>query len=329
MEKKWLCSSFKYISVIILLMIIAPDVIYAQSYAHIVDYKVNFATVSYKGKEYVGIRSFQNQGQDYVLSVDPSTLETYVLKSTVCKIVAVNSIDKIAYFDSSPYAKSFKRVRNNEQVLQDAGIDYPFSKERGINLTIDLCPSHKPLDRIVFESLFLAFKDVENSLPVAISLSGKWILNHESDMQWLINLRNKGFLTITWINHTYHHKVNKDPLNHNFLLAAGTDVNYEVIANEKLMLSKGIVPSVFFRFPGLVSNNKIIEQVLGFGLIPVGSDAWLAKGQHVKDGSIVLIHANGNEEIGVQDFIQLLKSEQNNIKGKHWILHDLHEGFQY
>jgi hypothetical protein len=95
------------------------------------------------------------------------------------------------------------------------------------------------------------------------------------------------------------------------------------------MLSKGIVPSVFFRFPGLVSSNKIIEQVLSFGLIPVGSDAWLAKGQQAKDGSIVLIHANGNEEIGVQDFIQLLKSEQSNIKSKHWILHDLHEGFQY
>lgn len=310
-------------------MILASDSIYAQRYEHIVDYQVNFAAVSYKGKQYVGIRSFQDQGQHYVLSVDPVTLETYVLNRNACKIVAGNSIEKVQYFDASLYAKSFKHVRNNEQMLQDAGIDYPFPKEQGINLTIDLCPSHKPLDKIVFESLFVAFKGVENSLPVAISLSGKWILNHETDLQWLINLQNKGLLTITWINHTYNHKVNKDPLNHNFLLASGTDVNFEVIANEKLMLSKGIVPSVFFRFPGLVSNNKIIEEVLSFGLIPVGSDAWLAKGQDVKNGSIVLIHANGNEEIGVQDFIQLLKSEQNNIKGKHWILHDLHEGFQH
>ncbi|MNT87847.1 hypothetical protein D3C86_1607280 [compost metagenome] len=72
-----------------------------------------------------------------------------------------------------------------------------------------------------------------------------------------------------------------------------------------------------------------MEEVLGFGLIPIGSDAWLAKGQHAQDGSIVLIHANGNEEVGVQDFIQLLNSEQKNIRNKRWILHDLHEGVEY
>lgn len=54
-----------------------------------------------------------------------------------------------------------------------------------------------------------------------------------------------------------------------------------------------------------------------------------SKGQHAQDGSIVLIHANGNEEVGVQDFIQLLNSEQKNIRNKRWILHDLHEGVEY
>ncbi|UIR56414.1 polysaccharide deacetylase [Sphingobacterium sp. SRCM116780] len=329
MEQKWLNSIFKYIGLIILFMLIKPGAIYSQCYEHIVNYQVHFTALSYKGQQYIGIRSFRNDGQDYVLSVNPNTLDTYVMKSTDCKIVAVSNIQKIGYFSPSVYSKSFKRVRNNEGVLQDAGIDFAFPKEMGINLTIDLCPSHKPLDKVVFESLFSAFKGVESSLPVAISLSGKWILNHEADLHWLLDQKNKGLLTITWINHTYNHKVNKDPLNHNFLLAEGTDVTNEILANEMLMLKKGIVPSVFFRFPGLVSSKKIIEEVLGFGLIPVGSDAWLAKGQHVKDGSIVLIHANGNEEVGIQDFIQLLKSEQKNIKSKHWILHDLHEGFEY
>ena len=97
---------FKYIGLIILLMIIRPEAIYPQSYAHIVDYQVNFAAVSYKGKPYIGIRSFRDQGQDYVLSVDPNTLETYVVKSADCKIVAVSRIQQIAYFPQSVYAKS-------------------------------------------------------------------------------------------------------------------------------------------------------------------------------------------------------------------------------
>lgn len=329
MKLPCLAVPYNFIVWCILFMLIKPELVFSQGYQHIVDYRVHFATVSCKGQQYIGIRSFRNQNQDYVLAVDPNTLESEVLKSADCKIVTVSGVQKIDNFLQSVYAKSFKHVRDHELVLQDAGIDCAFPKERGINLTIDLCPSHKPLDRVVFESLFSTFRGVESSLPIAISLSGKWILNHEADLQWLINLNNKGLLTITWINHTYNHRVNKDPLNHNFLLAAGTDVNSEILDNEMLMLKKGIVPSIFFRFPGLVSSHKVVEEVLDLGLIPVGSDAWLAKGQHVKDGSIVLIHANGNEEVGVQDFIELLNSEQNNIKGKHWILHDLHEGFQY
>ncbi|GEM64919.1 hypothetical protein SF1_29010 [Sphingobacterium faecium NBRC 15299] len=320
---------YQFIVWSILFLLIKPEIIYSQGYPHLVDYQVRFAAISCKGKQYIGIRSFRNQDQDYRLSVDPNTLETYVIKSTDCKIIEVSNIQKIVNFSGSTYAKSFQHVRDHEYALQDAGIDYAFPKERGINLTIDLCPSHKPLDKVIFESLFSAFRGIESSLPIAISLSGKWILNHEADLQWLINLKNKGMLTITWINHTYNHRVNKDPLDHNFLLAAGTHVNTEILDNEMLMLKKGIVPSVFFRFPGLVSSNEIMEEVLGFGLIPIGSDAWLAKGQHAQDGSIVLIHANGNEEVGVQDFIQLLNSEQKNIRNKRWILHDLHEGVEY
>jgi len=34
-------------------------------------------------------------------------------------------------------------------------------------------------------------------------------------------------------------------------------------------------------------------------MIPIGSDAWLAKNQWPKEGSIVLVHANGHELIGI------------------------------
>ncbi|MXV51086.1 hypothetical protein GS399_08900 [Pedobacter sp. HMF7647] len=85
---------------------------------------------------------------------------------------------------------------------------------------------------------------------------------------------------------------------------------------------------MFFRFPGLVSDQQIVDKVLSYGLIPVGSDAWLAKGEQAKTGSIVLIHGNGNEEIGVQDFIQLLKKEQVDIKNKQWLLYDLRQGLE-
>ena len=191
-----------------------------------------------------------------------------------------------------------------------------------------LCPSHKSLDRIIFQSNFDEFKKIEQPAPIAISISGKWILKHGDDLNWLKGLVVKKELNITWINHSYNHEVNRLPLNENFLLARGTNLDIEVLENEKLMLKNGLIPSVFFRFPGLVSDESVVEKIEEFGLIPVGSDAWLAKGQQPNAGSIVLVHGNGNEEIGVKDFIKLLKNKQADVNNKQWLLFDLRQGFE-
>ncbi|MBN1984057.1 MAG: hypothetical protein JW795_21185 [Chitinivibrionales bacterium] len=45
------------------------------------------------------------------------------------------------------------------------------------------------------------------------------------------------------------------------------------------MVENDLLPSVFFIFPGLVSDRTIVAQIVSFGLIPIGSDAWLGKGQ--------------------------------------------------
>ena len=107
------------------------------------------------------------------------------------------------------------------------------------------------------------------------------------------------------------------------MLEPGTDINFEVLETEKAMLKNGLMPSVFFRFPGLVSDQQLVYRITDFGLIPVGSDAWLAKGQQPHAGSIVLIHGNGNEPVGVNDFIKLLQSKTREIAAKQWLLYDL------
>ena len=120
----------------------------------------------------------------------------------------------------------------------------------------------------------------------------------------------------------------KLPLKENFLLEPGTDINFEVLGTEQAMLNNGLLPSVFFRFPGLVSDQQLIYKITAFGLIPIGSDAWLAKGQQARPGSIVLIHGNGNEPTGVNDFLALLKSKTKSIAKKQWLLYDLRESVE-
>lgn len=270
------------------------------------------------------VRTFKQNDQLQFLTVNPNTLETRVVPA---KTITVQSLSWEALqkqFSDTPYIKAIHFSQLQSFSLQDAGIIHGYPKEKGITLTIDLCPSHKPLDREIFTDLIAAFANIEKPVPVALSLSGHFLLNHTADISWLQQLERNNDIRITWINHTYSHFYDpKVPLQDNFLLKPGTNIDHEVLQNEIAMLEQGLVPSVFFRFPGLVSDNKVVNIITGYGLIPIGSDAWLAKGQPATSGGIVLIHGNGNEPIGITDFIRLLKTEKNAVLEKQWLLYDL------
>ncbi|MDY0907597.1 polysaccharide deacetylase family protein [Pedobacter sp. CFBP9032] len=300
----------------------------AQPFNNIKNYKTNFNIASNGHSKLIAIRSFSNNNQKYFLLVDPTTLDTkvdLVSRYTINRLAWPNVL---AIFKNSPYVKSLETAIAKDWQLQNAGIDHAIPGERGITLTIDLCPSHKSLDRIIFQSVFDEFNKIEQPAPLAVSVSGKWMLKHQNDLNWLKSLVDKKEINITWVNHSYNHEVNSLPLAENFLLAPGTNLEIEVLENEKLMLKNGLTPSVFFRFPGLVSDKSIVDKITAYGLIPIGSDAWLAKGQQPNAGSIVLIHGNGNEEIGVKDFIQLLKTKEADVKSKQWLLFDLRQGLE-
>jgi hypothetical protein len=292
------------------------------------DYKIAFFNATDGKEQLIALRSFKNNGQPYLLLVNPQTFQTKVALAGKYSISKTGFEEILSSFRNTPYVQALILATQKDIQLQNAGIDHSIPDEKGITLTIDLCPSHKDLDRIIFQSVFDEFKKIELPVPLGVSVSGKWMLKHADDLNWLKGLVEKGELSITWINHSYNHEVNALPIAENFLLAPGTDFNVEVLENEKLMLKNGIVPSVFFRFPGLVSNKILVEKLEQYGLITVGSDAWLAKGQHVHSGSIVLIHGNGNEETGVNDFIRLLKTNYKEVQQKQWLLFDLGQGLK-
>lgn len=318
----------KVLRLTIYLILLSSVGVYAQSFDAIKRYKVNFALAIKANDKLIALRSFVNNNQNYLLLVDPKNLDTKVDLANNYSLSSLAYSNILALFKNTAYVKALETASSTDTQLQNAGIDHAIPNEAGITLTIDLCPSHKPLDRVIFQSVFDEFKKIEQPAPIAVSVSGKWMLKHIDDLNWLKRLVNQKELAITWINHSYNHEVNSLPLAENFLLSPGTNLDTEVLENEKLMLKNGLTPSVFFRFPGLVSDKSIVQKIEAYGLIPIGSDAWLAKGQQANAGSIVLIHGNGNEEIGVKDFIQLLKTKQNEVKNKQWLLFDLRQGLE-
>jgi hypothetical protein len=199
--------------------------------------------------------------------------------------------------------------------LQNAGVRRWTPPRTGAWLTFDLCPSSHPLDRAVFEGL----EGDGEPLPVMLEVSGRWIETHPRDFAWLEAERDAGRLAVTWVNHTETHAYEPGRrLDENFLLLPGTDLDAEVFGVEQDLLDRGEVPSVFFRFPGLVSSAALVDRILALGLIPLGSSGWLAKQQSVRSGALVLTHANGNEPEGLALLETWDRAEHREIRAGEW-----------
>ena len=294
------------------------------NYLNITNYKVYYGWAHNFPQDYMILRQFEDDGKTYFMLVNPQTMETRIDETSIYQVKLMTLVEARTYFKTSPYIKAINKAEKQSVNIQDAGIESGMPEETGITLTADLCPSHKPLDKVIFTDIFKQFQKVERPVPIALSVSGIWMRQHPQDLEWLKKMQQDQEIYITWVNHSFNHRVSATlPLRENFLLEPGTDINYEVLETEKAMLKNGLQPSVFFRFPGLVSDQQLVNKITDFGLIPIGSDAWLAKGQQPHAGSIVLIHGNGNEPVGVEDFIKLLKSKTQSIAKKQWLLYDL------
>jgi hypothetical protein len=274
----------------------------------------------------VVLRSFTLAGQPRWLVVDPRTLATESLSPEGWRFEAGSWPAVRKMIDRTPYGRALALAQTNEGTTTDAGVTHLRPSQPGVDLTVDLCPSSRPLDRVLFLTLLTELSRVERPVPVAVAVTGVWMREHPADLAWLAALDRTKQLAITWVNHSFNHRVRRNaPLTSNFLLEPGTNIDEEVLATERALLERGLLPSVFFRFPGLVSSRRLVEHVLALGLVPLGSDAWLAKNRWPQPGSIVLVHANGNELLGVSRFIDLLGRERAAIRERRWLLLDLRE----
>lgn len=288
------------------------------------NYQLHIGVVKVGNQTVISLREFVKGNKTFLLTANPEDLKTSLVPVEQCSGFqeGMYAVDKT--FPESVYVQALKTVQKHETSLQDAGITSTFPKEKGIVLSVDLCPSEKPLERGLFMNLMASLKQTKEPIPVSVSITGHWMMNHREDLNWMKFLQKSERFDITWVNHSYSHRYIKSlPLQLNFMLMKHTNVRSEVLNNEIMMLENGLTPSVFFRFPGLISSKNLVDTISGYGLITLGSDAWLAKGQKPHQGSIVLIHGNGNEPYGVHKFLELLKSQQKEIKDNSWKLYGL------
>lgn len=259
----------------------------------------------------LAIRNMRVDGDAFFLAVDPETLDTS-LESAACWTCQATSTEAqagtrfIRAVDRYAAAPG-KTLPAGAHWLANAGLTASPHGE-GAFVTGDLCPSLKALDRDFLQKL----EQTGAATPVALSVSGLWIERHAQDFRWLQREKAEKRLAITFVNHSYHHPYRPGLSDgQNFLLVPDLkDRESEILDVERLLIANGETPSVFFRFPGLISDRAWMESLKADHLIPLGSDAWLALLQQAKPGAIVLIHANGNEPFGLSRFQTLQKTNK-------------------
>jgi hypothetical protein len=252
------------------------------------------------GRERLAIRFMRIAGEDFYLTVDPQGLDTSLDRAACWTCGPPQGTSRFLQSVERTAAEPGKSLRPGANWLDNAGLRH--GRGEGAYLTADLCPSSKKLDRDFLQKL----EKSGPATPIALSVSGLWITHHAEDFAWLRKEKAEGRLAITFVNHSWSHPYRPGlPDGQNFLLEPGLDRDREVFEVERLLIANGETPSVFFRFPGLISDQGWMAALRRDHLIPLGSDAWLALEQKPRSGSILLVHVNGNEPLGLTKFQDL------------------------
>jgi hypothetical protein len=264
------------------------------------DYHAILQSCTNAGRERLAIRAMHVAGEEFLLTVDPQRLDTSLERAACWTCREPKGTSRFLQSVNRYADDRGKGIKAGASWLDNAGLTH--GQGDGAFLTADLCPSRKPLDRDFLQKL----ERSGQATPIALSVSGLWISHHPEDFAWLRKEKREGRLAITFVNHSYTHPYRAGlPEGQNFLLGPGLEKDREVFDVERLLIANGETPSAFFRFPGLISDASWMEALRRDHLIPLGADAWLALEQKPRPGAILLVHANGNEPLGLSKFQDL------------------------
>ena len=174
-------------------------------------------------------------------------------------------------------------------------------------LTVDFCWSMRRFENPLFEMLRRKTTASREPVQPVFFISGRWLAQHPEEMHNLIVLSAQPGMSVTWGLHSWIHPKDGGFLNELSLEAVRNDT----LRLEESLLRWGIVPTVFYRFPGLIHDEARLRTILEMGLLSIDCESWLAMranmeegpfAQPIQDGSIILVHGNGNEPKGIASF---------------------------
>lgn len=269
---------------------------------NIKNYKVLDIYLKKENQYFLLRRSYELNSQKHYLISNLDTLNSFIINER-----ELNLYSNISKLQNTIFSKLQNQSLQNGYSLTNAGITNSFYEKDENYLTIDMCPSSKK----GFEKSF--FQKLKNK-NISVAITYNWALKHQEEFKYLLNSN----LNISWINHskTHYYDFKEHDLSKNFMLKDLSKFEDEILDVEKFLILNNQVPSLFFRFPGLVSNKNLVEKLVNFyNLIPLGTNNWLVKKEgKIRNSEIILVHGNLNEHLGIEYINNELDKNSLNLK---------------
>lgn len=250
------------------------------------------------GSRLTAVRSLSLEGTPAYVVVDERSMRSFVVKRADFDAGTTTAVDT----NSASFVAALRARAQSPITRMNVAAD-----ATEMTVTIDMCQSSKPWDVKLFDWLRQVSTAIGKPVPVGVAMTGGWAKAHGTQLAQLLSWQKSKQLDIVWVNHSYTHPLNCNAAKTScaFLTASSVDMKSEVLKNEELLLAQGAVPSSLFRFPGLVHNQARMSELNKLSLFALDADTWLAKGQPTHDGSLILVHGNGNEPPGITKFMNL------------------------
>lgn len=275
-----------------------------------------------RGAVFVVRRKVEVDGTPYLVATDANSLRSYLFESEVLKLRSVP-------IDGEGTLWYQCRQWCDQEARNELGLRHGTREHKpAVSLSVDMCWSLRNSEWEFFDSLA---KEVQvEGGSVALFMSGRWIDQHPAEMERLIELGRNNRLELSFSQHSYAHPKEQPFMNSTSLEEFGADM----LKVEERLLEWGCVPTVFYRFPGLVHDARHLQKAIAMDVFPVDCDSWMALigkadqtpselgnafTQPVQSGSIILVHGNSNEHVGIQRWIEWRKEHPD------WKLRPLEE----
>ncbi len=236
------------------------------------------------------------------------------LQSYLVPLDALRDATRPGRLEGTAWAKSMGLLREQSDASAALRSSRGPAGEKSVAVTVDLCWSLRPYERKFFSSLSELAQAGEQTYNATLFVSGRWLEQHPTEMQALIELGRQENVGITWGLHSWAHPKSGGFMND----FTAEELRADTLRLERDMLQWGIVPTVFYRFPGLIHDGPRLVEILGMDLLAIDCNTWMALVRPdrpepfyhpVAGGGIILIHGNGNEPRGIRAFDAWLRSD--------------------